>query len=67
MIKEERNQGLGELLAKTILLIARRLDYKMLFFYTSNLSSARWYLERGAIFITTCPFRNHVVTLMQFP
>jgi ribosomal protein S18 acetylase RimI-like enzyme len=67
VIPEERNQGIGQELLKFSTCVARVLNYKSLYFYTSNFANVEWYIKRGACFIETRPFRDHEITIMQIP
>ena len=65
VIPEERNKGLGEKIAQALMTIAARLGYRELFFYTSNPTSAQWYLSRKAELIEIRPFRGHTVAILK--
>jgi GNAT superfamily N-acetyltransferase len=66
VIPAERNQGIGEALAKTLATIAKRLGYEKVHFYTSNTQVVKWYTERGAKIIDTRPYREHVITTLEY-
>jgi GNAT superfamily N-acetyltransferase len=63
---EFRRDGVGEELAKSLILIAKQLGYHKIRFYTSNPQNVAWYTERGAEVIETRPFRGHIITIMQY-
>lgn len=63
--QEERNKGLGQKLLQAAKTFAKDLGYKNIFLYTSNPANLDWYRRRGACFIETRPFRNHIITIMQ--
>ncbi len=67
VVSDERKRGLGTELLKFIEKVAKKLDYETLYFYTSNLSNIKWYVERGAQTLEKRPYRNHEVTLFQIP
>jgi hypothetical protein len=50
-----------------LVMMAKKLGYQKILFYTSNPQNVRWYTERGAQVIETRPYRGHVITIMQFP
>lgn len=66
VIPMERNQGLGEDMAKTITTIAKRLGYEKIHFYTSNPNMVTWYVERGAKIIDTRLYHGHTITTMEY-
>lgn len=66
IIPDERNQGLGEAMAKTLILIAKELGYEKIHFYTSNSQVVHWYIKRGAKIIDTRAYRGHIITVMEY-
>lgn len=66
IVPDERNQGLGEAMAKTLILIAKELGYEKIHFYTSNSQMVPWYTKRGAKIIDTRPYRGHMITTMEY-
>lgn len=60
-----RNQGLGQALLSVVKIMAERLGYEELFFYTSNSANVEWYSRRGAQVLERRPFRNHSITMMK--
>lgn len=62
---EERSQGIGQELLNFALTIAKQLNYKEMYFYTSTPTNVKWYLKRGARIIEERPFRNHRITIMS--
>ncbi len=67
VIPEERNQGVDQELLKVSQIVASQLGYEKLHLYISNPTYLNWYLQRGAQVIEERPFRNHTITIMEFP
>ena len=65
VIPTERNKGLGQKLANTLITIAQRLGYAKVHFYTSNPNNVPRYLKRGAKIVEKRPFCGHTVTIMD--
>ncbi len=63
--RDEQNKGIGSALFQTAALIAGRLGYDKMLFYTSNEKNVAWYGKRGASVIATRPFRGHSITVLQ--
>lgn len=63
---DERGQGIGELLAKSIALIAKRMGYQEIRFYLSEKQGVDWCIQRGAEIFDTRPFRGHTVDVLRF-
>lgn len=66
VLTEERNQGIGELLAKTAALIAKRLGYTEIRFFLSQGTSVAWCTQRGAEILQLRPFQGHWITVLRF-
>lgn len=62
----ERGRGLGEAAAKALAIVAKRLGYQKIWFYTSNLRNVKWYARLGAEIIARRPFHGHEITVMKF-
>lgn len=67
VIPTERARKLGENLAAVAVHIAKKLGHSKIHFFTSNPRVVNWYTRRGAQVLETRPYRNHVVTMMEFP
>jgi len=66
VIPSERNRGLGEEMAKTLVGIAKRLGHDKIHFFTSNRQVVKWYADRGAKIVDTRPFRGHTITTFEY-
>lgn len=66
VVPKERGQGIGEALARSILLIAQRLGYTEVLFYLSEQQGVNWCVDRGAEILETRPFRGHTITVLRF-
>ncbi|MBU6383747.1 MAG: GNAT family N-acetyltransferase [Verrucomicrobia bacterium] len=66
VIPEERNQGIGQNMAQALIIIAKKLGYEKIHFFTSNFQVVHWYTERGAKIIDTRSFRGHVITTLEY-
>ncbi len=65
VIPNERNKGIGTKLGLVALEMARRLGYREVYFYTSDVSNVAKYVKKGAQVFDSRPFRGHTITLMK--
>ena len=63
---QERGRGLGEAAGKALGILAKRLGYQKLWFYTSNARNVKWYARQGAKVVATRPFRGHEIKVMKY-
>lgn len=63
---QERGRGVGEAAGRALTLLAKRLGYRKIWFYTSNSRAVKWYVRQGASIVATRPFRGHEVTVMKY-
>lgn len=66
IIAEERGRGLGEAAGKALGILAKRLGYERLWFYTSNPRNVKWYARQGVKIVEKRPFRGHEITVMKY-
>jgi hypothetical protein len=67
VIETERAKGLGEIMSTALVKVAKNLGYQKIHFFTSNPLVVKWYTSRGAQILGTRPYRNHTITMMEFP